>query len=143
MSNLLLAPHQPATETAVLSDGHSPELSLLRLFPWDPIAEDLKETAGVEPLPWVKFPLGKVFATSGAIDLIFDFAVNWQDLLRRHQAGDWGEVDEENRKVNEEALPKREPLLSVYTITALDVVVWIITDADRSRTTLLTPSEAE
>jgi len=61
-------------------------------------------------------------------------------LLGRHQAGDWGIMDEEDKKANEDALVSGGRLMSSY-ITALGVKVWIITEADKSSTTVLLPEE--
>ena len=62
------------------------------------------------------------------------------DLLARHQRGDWGEVCEEDRLANESALREGERLFSVYRLSS-GTKIWIITERDRSSTTLLLPSE--
>ena len=58
----------------------------------------------------------------------------------RHLAGDWGEVDAEDWERNEQALAHNERLLSRYT-TNDGIVHWVITEADRSATTVLLPEE--
>lgn len=61
-------------------------------------------------------------------------------LLRRHLAGDWGDLDAEDRAANECALRDEARLLSAYELTTGERL-WIITEADRSTTTLLLPSD--
>jgi hypothetical protein len=63
-----------------------------------------------------------------------------QEFLHRHANGDWGEVDAYDAKENELSLQRGFRLLSSYTTVAGDKL-WIITEADRSATTLLLPSE--
>ena len=61
-------------------------------------------------------------------------------FLKRHVTGDWGELDEEDRRENELSVVQGFRLLSAYTISN-GIKLWIITEADRSATTLLLPSE--
>jgi hypothetical protein len=63
-----------------------------------------------------------------------------QEFLNRHANGDWGEVDASDAKENELSLQRGFRLLSSYTTAAGDRL-WIITEADRSATTLLLPGE--
>jgi hypothetical protein len=60
--------------------------------------------------------------------------------LARHAAGDWGELDEEDRRTNDEALEHEFRLVSSYT-TSSKIKFWIITEYDRSATTILLPDE--
>jgi hypothetical protein len=60
-------------------------------------------------------------------------------LLRRHASGDWGELGAFDRRENERALRMGARLLSAYEARAGRV--WIITEADRSSTCILLPSE--
>lgn len=83
-----------------------------------------------------RFPLGDVFATSGAMALDEDLT----PYLRRHHCGDWGVLDDEDKQTNEDALAAGSRLLSCYRLGAGDRI-YIITEADRSRTTVLLPSE--
>jgi hypothetical protein len=62
-------------------------------------------------------------------------------LLVRHQAGDWGTVCQEDAQANEDALVHGERLLSSYPLSN-GTKVWIITEADRSATTILLPEES-
>lgn len=87
-----------------------------------------------------RFPLGQVVATPGALAALQEAGDRPADLLRRHVCGDWGEVDEEDQRENERSLEDDCRLLSAYTLTG-GARLWIITEADRSSTTLLLPSE--
>ena len=63
-----------------------------------------------------------------------------QQLLNRHQSHDWGDVDAEDRATNDYALKNNQRILSVYKLTE-DLTIWIITEWDRSVTTILLPEE--
>ena len=79
-------------------------------------------------------------ATPGALEIL---KVAKQDpimLLSRHVNGDWGELDETDKKENELSVKEGFRILSAYTLNNC-VRVWIITEADRSSTTILLPSE--
>jgi len=87
-----------------------------------------------------KFPLGQIVATPGALTAL---AVNNHEpieFLRRHVVGDWGELDASDRAENELSLRQGFRLLSAYRLKD-GTRLWIITEADRSVTTLLLPSE--
>ena len=86
------------------------------------------------------FPLGQVVATPGALDALDRAAVNAADLLHRHQHGDWGNVPPEDAAENERSVLGGWRILSSYQVTE-DIRIWIITEADRSVTTLLLPDE--
>lgn len=84
------------------------------------------------------FSLGQVVATPGALKLVPpDLLLRW---LHRHQAGDWGAVGPEDWAANDRALADRDRLLSAY-LTDGGTKVWIITEWDRSVTTVLLPEE--
>jgi hypothetical protein len=86
-------------------------------------------------------PLGKVVGTFGAL-FAFVGALN-EDLstfLDRHASGDWGEVDEHDRQANEYAVEHGLRVLSAYTLSSGEKI-WVITEADRSSTTILLPEE--
>jgi len=87
-----------------------------------------------------KFPLGQTVATPGALEALKEASQDPVALLVRHQSGDWGDLDEEDKQENELSLEKGFRLLSAYTLTT-GVKVWIITESDRSATTILLPSE--
>ena len=61
-------------------------------------------------------------------------------LLHRHQSCDWGDVDQDDKRSNDRALANGGRLLSVYH-TRTGVKLWVITEWDRSATTVLLPSE--
>ena len=85
-----------------------------------------------------RFPLGRVLATPGVLEVLTPIEI--AQALSRHVSGDWGEVDAEDAKENELSLKQGFRLLSAYT-SAAGVRFWIITEADRSATTLLLPEE--
>ena len=100
-----------------------------------------------ESMPVVKpkFELGQVVATPGALEALEESGQSPGFFLEMHAAGNWGEVCEEDRRANDEALASGERLLSAYK-TLKGVKIWIITEAvgddgKRAATTLLTPSE--
>lgn len=90
-----------------------------------------------------RFPLGQLAATPGVLDLLELHRVSLFDLLSRHASGDWGDVGAEDAYTNEQALIHGNRLLSCYTLVSgdTDTRVWIISEADRSVTTALRPSE--
>lgn len=87
-----------------------------------------------------RFELGQIVGTPGALEALEDAGQDPIDLLRRHVAGDWGDVCAEDAQENEFSVTRRLRILSAYTL-ADGVKVWIITEADKSRTTFLLPSE--
>jgi len=86
------------------------------------------------------FPLGQVVATPGALDVLENTQQTPAEFLFRHRTGDWGNLDIEDIQTNEEALLYGNRLMSAYTL-ADDTRIWIITEWDRSVTTILLPSE--
>lgn len=84
------------------------------------------------------FKLGDIFVTPGALEVILKEDINL--ALQRHANGDWGEVCKEDWELNDEALELGHRILSVYT-SSNGVKFWIITEADRSATTILLPAE--
>ncbi len=87
----------------------------------------------------VTFPLGQVVATPGALKLLEEAGEDPLYYLARHHSGDWGELDAHDRRENELSLKHGWRLFSSYLVG--DEKVWIITEADRSVTTILLPSE--
>ena len=61
--------------------------------------------------------------------------------MQRHVTGDWGELSEEDRRENELSVKEGFRILSAYKLPRTGVKLWIITEADRSATTLLLPDE--
>ena len=87
------------------------------------------------------FQLGDCVATPGALQLLTDNDTDYLDLLHRHCTGDWGDLDyKDDRLMNDHAVASGvDRIMSVYKVG--DDKVWIITEADRSSTTLLLPDE--
>ena len=88
-----------------------------------------------------RFPLGHVVATPGALEAVRENGVDVLALVRRHASGDWGDLCEGEALANDLALDPACParLLSAYETEAGRI--WILTEADRSATTVLLPSE--
>jgi len=87
-----------------------------------------------------KFPLGQVVATPGALEALRQAGDESLLYLVRHQSGDWGEVCEEDAKENEFSVENGFRILSAYTLKD-GTRIWVITEADRSSTCILLPSE--
>lgn len=93
------------------------------------------------------FPLGQTVATPGALRVLAKFNVSPVDLLQRHISGDWGDLGLRDRHTNNLALVNGERLLSSYALDSDKSQdpdgprVWVITEWDRSVTTLLLPAE--
>lgn len=85
-------------------------------------------------------PLGRTVATPGAVAVLRNADQSPLEFLRRHASGDWGEVDSEDWNSNDRALKDGTRLLSAYHTSRGDRL-WIITEADRSVTTILLPEE--
>lgn len=87
------------------------------------------------------FSPGQVVMTIGINELVQQGRLNPTSYLRRHLDGDWGGLDDSDRRQNDAALKSGEDrLFSSYQVTP-DLKLWIITEWDRSVTTLLLPSE--
>jgi len=89
-------------------------------------------------VPEQKFPLGQVVATPNALNTIPNEEI--MKALQRHGRGDWGTLDPHDRKENERSLKAGDRLFSVY-YSIQNVKFWIITEADRSATTVLLPED--
>ncbi|HEX5736035.1 MAG TPA: hypothetical protein VF131_24625 [Blastocatellia bacterium] len=86
------------------------------------------------------FSLGRVAATPGALEALERADQSPAEFLSRHQQGDWGHCSVEDRRENDFSVTRRLRLFSVYYTSAAEKL-WVITEADRSVTTLLLPSE--
>jgi hypothetical protein len=86
------------------------------------------------------FPLGQIVATPGALDLLTRHGISPMLLLVRHVRGDYGSLTSEDVAANHAAVSGYDRILSSYPIDG-DDRVWIITEWDRSVTTLLLPCE--
>lgn len=87
-----------------------------------------------------KFPLGTLLATQGALKALESAGDDPADFILRHIMGDWGELGAADKKENDHALQKGFRLLSSYRLSN-GQKLWVITEADRSCTTLLLPEE--
>jgi hypothetical protein len=126
-----LTRYQAAYQTAV-QDGFSNQSMAAWLE-----ARTKLESALLSP---GKFPLGQTSATRGAIEAMREASHHPAEFLIRHKHGDWGELDSHDRKENERSLRLGYRLLSAYG-TRHKEQLWVITEADRSSTVLLLPSE--
>ena len=86
------------------------------------------------------FRLGQVVATPGALRALERAGVTPQKFLVRHICGDWGDLNEEDRQENALSLEHSFRLLSAYQTTAGEKL-WVITEANRTLTTILLPDE--
>lgn len=96
-----------------------------------------------------KFELGQVVMTRGVADLLAgdepdegpcqERLEELRGCIARHHSGDWGEVCDDDKRLNDEALQYGSRLLSAYTLGGDQI--WVITEADRSSTTVLLPGE--
>ena len=86
------------------------------------------------------FHLGDVVATPAALNATQSCNVTPVQLLQLHVSGNWGSVDPEDAKANDAAITEGERILSSYRIGE-HTRVWVITEWDRSVTTILLPSE--
>ena len=87
-----------------------------------------------------KFPLGRIVATPGALAALAAAEQTPHAFLARHMCGDWGDLSEEDWQENEVSLHEGFRLLSAYH-TRLREKLWLITEADRSVTTIILPCE--
>jgi hypothetical protein len=88
----------------------------------------------------IRFTLGRVVATPGALRALQKAEQHPAEFLDRHVTGDWGEVPDADKQENELSVAQGFRILSAYTTSAGDKI-WILTEADRSATTLLLPEE--
>ncbi len=92
-----------------------------------------------------KFSLGRIVATPGALEALHNAGQQPGDFLARHVTGDWGDLDDEDRSLNDAALIDGSRILSAYT-SRKGERIWVITEATnevglRYCTTLLLASE--
>ena len=87
-----------------------------------------------------RFELGQIVATPGALDALEKSGQSPAQFLSRHVRGDWGDVCDEDRQLNDQSVLDGSRILSSYR-TLKGERIWIITEADRSSTCCLLPSE--
>jgi hypothetical protein len=85
------------------------------------------------------FEMGRLVGTPGAIKFCDDNLIPMISLVRRHLRGDWGDLDADDKSANAKALNDGTRIISMYKWP--QGKIWIITEADRSVTTVLLPSE--
>ncbi len=86
------------------------------------------------------FALGQLVATPRALAKFEEAGQRPMEFLARHVSADWGQICAEDRRANDVAIAKGTRLLSAYQLDT-GVKIWIITEADRSATTILLPEE--
>lgn len=87
------------------------------------------------------FDVGRTVATPGACDAMLRADILALTLLVRHQCGDWGELDAKDRAANDRAVSEGTRILSAYQVGPDREKLWVITEWDRSATTILCPNE--
>ncbi|KNZ68191.1 hypothetical protein Tfer_3273 [Thermincola ferriacetica] len=97
-----------------------------------------RKKEGIFRIYYAKFPPGKIFCTPGVLESVPLEEVH--AALQRHMSGDWGDVCPEDASLNDNALVEGGRLLSAYH-TKDGEKFWIITEPDRSATTVLLPDE--
>ncbi|KLN58382.1 hypothetical protein [Variovorax paradoxus] len=99
------------------------------------------EAVFISQVPNVRFDPGQIVMTHGVSALVQQGRLNPSACLRRHLGGDWGDLDDSDRRQNDAALKSgKDRLFSAYEVGP-DLKVWVITEWDRSVTTMLLPSE--
>ena len=87
------------------------------------------------------FELGRVVATTDAVEAMAENNIDISELLIKHVGGDWCLLSDNDRLENEQSVKNGWRILSSYPINKLGDKVWIITEADRSSTCVLLPKE--
>ena len=89
-----------------------------------------------------KFDLGSIVYTKGIGELIKQVGIEeLRKCVAKHSNCDWGNLCEEDKQLNDSAVVDGGRILSAYEIGENKVKIWIITEADRSYTTILLPEE--
>jgi hypothetical protein len=112
---------------------------------------DALNSCCINPLGWgentmsCKFSLGQLVVTPGAANAVAKSNQMFGEFINRHVHGDWGDLSDDDRQVNEEAIINGSRILSAYH-TSLGDKIWIITEAvnehgKRFATTILLPEE--
>ena len=91
-------------------------------------------------MPQARFSLGQIVSTPGALRAMSEAGDSPLELIHRHVTGDWGDLDAEDRLENERSVSDGCRILSAYHLRD-ETKIWIITEADRSATTILLPEE--
>ncbi len=94
----------------------------------------------IAPIKRKVVPLGQIVATPGALEALNESKQSPMEFISRHRNGDWGDVDGEDWELNDVDLEIGNRILSAYK-TKAGIKLWIITESDRSSTTILLPDE--
>lgn len=101
----------------------------------------MTDSSGTPPAkPKPMFALGQIGTTPGALNTMTELGIAPLELIHRHVTGDWDDMGAEDQQQNLLAIQSGRRIFSSYKIGAT-TKIWIITEADRSSTTLLLPSE--
>lgn len=121
--------------------SYTKDLVLARKFTTRAEAET-QAGASEKVVQLILFPLGRLVATPGALEALKrgDMRADLKAIIGAHMTGEWGEVCDEDKQANNDALKYGNRLLSAYTLPCGEKV-WVITEADRSSTTVLLPEE--
>ncbi len=96
----------------------------------------LQEESAPKPL----FRLGQIVGTQGVLQAHVEAQKPPDELVNRHQTGDWGDLCDEDKQENELSVENGFRIFSAYRLNT-GVKIWIITEWDRSVTTILLPDE--
>ena len=107
--------------------------------------EAKKEITMPDPVVKPKFPLGQLLATPGALKALEEAGQSPAFFIEKHIQGDWGDLGNEDKRANDQALVDGSRILSAYR-TLLGVKIWVISEAaddkgKRACTTMLLASE--
>lgn len=92
------------------------------------------------------FPIGKLLATPAALEALNEAKVDIIEIVERHIRKDWGDLSDDDKRLNDAALHDGSRILSAYILPQTDVKIWIITEAvnddgERASTTAMLPDE--
>ena len=87
------------------------------------------------------FSLGQIVMTKAIADLVADGKIDVLPFVARHATGDWGDLCNADHAMNDDAVTSGQRIFSCYRVSPEIDKVWIITEWDRSYTTILLPSE--
>ena len=93
----------------------------------------------IAPHPF-PFPLGQIMATPAALEALRQSQQSAIEFVLRHASGDWGDLSQSDQRQNEWAVVHGARILSVYH-TRQGCCLWVITEADRSATTIVLPDD--
>ena len=131
------------TEKRTLPPTSEPEASIapLKSAPTDATTSTDETSSDAHIVRPVLFPLGRIVATPGAIEFMERNGISPRVLLELHQTGDWGDVCAEDAQENVLSVKQGFRVLSAYRYGPAQEAIWVITEADRSSTTILLPED--